>query len=366
MATNAIIATITVAPNATTVTKAMVNSTQWRVGTSGAWNSGNCTLTSDNVYQFRTPLSGMTSGTVATLPNIKADVVINWDETEDIIMSVGDYFMRYYARECSNLTSLGVPDTSGIKSVGDLFMYNYAYRCASLASLKAPDTSGITSVGSDFMRSYANGCTSLTLLGVPDTSGIKSVGDLFMGNYAQSCASLTSLKAPDTSGFTSVGKSFLYNYAAGCVSLTSLGVPDTSGLTSAGIDFMLNYASGCNALEKYILPENTGWFIPRNVNWSVPAGRLGVLKGIAPTPQAVADWQALTVSGKTLYTNYIRNAADILLAEQPATNFPIGTFIDDEFKRASKIGTFVDGVWKEGKAAYTFQGGVRKEIFSNQ
>ena len=219
-----IIATITTASDASQVVKAMVKSTEWRKGTSGTWNSTDCTLTAGNVYQFRTPLSGMSSSTTAILPNIKASVIVDWDTTATAITSVGDYFMR-----------------------------NYAYRCFSLTSLSVPDTSGLTSVGSYFMYNYARDCSSLTSLSVPDTSGLTTVGDSFMRNYAYYCSSLTSL----------------------------------------------------------LLPSKTGWFASHNINWYVPSARLGYLKGYAPNSTAQTAWQALTVSGKTLYINYIQSEDDV-------------------------------------------------------
>ena len=104
-----IIATITTASDASQVVKAMVKSTEWRAGTSGNWNATDCTLTASNVYQFRTPLSGMSSDTTAILPNIKASVVVDWDATATSITTVGNYFMAYYASGCTLLTSLSVP-----------------------------------------------------------------------------------------------------------------------------------------------------------------------------------------------------------------------------------------------------------------
>ena len=71
---DAIIATIVVASDATSVTKAMVKSTTWREGTSGEWKSTSCTLEAGKTYQFRTPNSGSDSGITAVLPNIKASV----------------------------------------------------------------------------------------------------------------------------------------------------------------------------------------------------------------------------------------------------------------------------------------------------
>ena len=278
-----IIATITTASDATSVTKAMTKSTEWREGTSGDWSATDCTLTASNVYQFRTPLSGMSSSSTAILPHIKASVVVDWDATATAITTVGDYFMYGYARNCSSLTSLSVPDTSGLTSVGTYFMYGYAISCSSLTSLSVPDTSGLKSVGNYFMYYYASGCSSLTSLSVPDTSGLTTVGNSFMAFYAFACSNLTSLSVPDTSGLTTVGSSFMGYYAYNCSSLTSL-----------------------------LLPSKTGWFASNNINWSVPSARLGSLKGYAPDSTAQTAWQALTVSGKTLYTNYIQDEDDVI------------------------------------------------------
>ena len=127
---DAIIATIVVASDASQVVKAMVKSTEWREGTSGSWLTTDCTLNPSTTYQFRTPLSGMDSTPIAILPNIKASVTVDWDTTATPISTLGDFFMMGYAFGCSNLTSLSVPDTSGITSVGDFFMMGYAYDCS--------------------------------------------------------------------------------------------------------------------------------------------------------------------------------------------------------------------------------------------
>lgn len=252
---DAIIATITTASDAVSVTKTMVKSTSWREGTSGDWLSTDCTLTAGKVYQFRTPLSGMSSIATTILPNIKASVTVDWDTTATAISTVGNYFMNYYAYNCTKLTSLSVPDTSGLTSIGNEFMY----RCA------------------------------------------------------EGCTSLTSLFAPDTSGLTSVGGSFMSRYVYGCTSLTSLSVPDTSGLTSAGDYFMAYSATNCTSLISLMLPSATGWFASHDISWGVPSSRLGYLYGYTPDATSQTAWQALTASGKTLYLNYIQDPSYVKL-----------------------------------------------------
>ncbi len=287
---DAIIATIVVAGDATSVTKAMVKSTTWREGTSGSWLTTDCTLNASTTYQFRTPLSGMDNAFTAILPNIKASVTVDWDTT-----------------------------ATPISTLGNFFMFSYAYGCSKLTSLSVPDTSGITTANFGFMEYYAYNCTSLTSLDVPDISGLTSAGNYFMGFYAQGCSSLTSLSVPDTSGLISVGDSFMFNYAYGCSSLTSLSVPDTSGLTSVAGFFMYSYAGNCSSLTSLILPDSTGWFGRDSINWSVPSGRLGYLYGYAPDSTSQTAWQGLTVSGKTLYTNYIQATDHVLVTPSNVT-----------------------------------------------
>jgi hypothetical protein len=89
---------------------------------------------------------------------------------------------------------------------------------------------------------------------------------------------------------------------------------------------MDDYAYNCSSLTSLILPDSTGWFGSHNVNWSVPSGRLGYLYGYTPDSTSQTAWRALTVSGKTLYTNYIRAEDHVLLSEQPPETTPtVGT-----------------------------------------
>jgi len=330
---DAIIATIVVASDATSVTKAMVKSTQWRAGTSGTWLTTDCTLNASTTYQFRTPLSGMSISSTAILPNIKASVTVAWDTTATPISTVGNRFMFAYANNCSNLTSLSAPNTSGLTSVGDYFMGSYASSCSSLTSLSVPDTSGLTSVGNNFMSYYAYGCSNLTSLSVPDTSGLTSVGSSFMSTYAQGCSNLASLSVPDTSGLTSVGSSFMSTYAYNCSSLTSL-----------------------------ILPDSTGWFGSNNVSWSVPLGRLGLLYGYAPDSTSQTAWQGLTTSGKTLYTNQIQATDHVLITTKYGNSekniYSRGKLTDSSERLLRSIG---GGVVSSERGIYTTSGASQSE-----
>jgi hypothetical protein len=75
---------------------------------------------------------------------------------------------------------------------------------------------------------------------------------------------------------------------------------------------MYGYAYNCTSLLRIELPA-AGRFASNNVNWSVPSGRLNILKGYVKNSTDETAWKALTASGKTLYTNYIRNTSDVIL-----------------------------------------------------
>ena len=232
----------------------------YRAGTSGAWTS----------------LSVSGWDTTFSITSTTMQIAHDWNK------SGNDYMMPSF--HSGTMTGIAISQKAVLSGiVGHYFMFYYAGNCSNLTTLDVPDTSGLTSTGESFMYAYASGCSTLTTLAVPDTSALTSVGDWFMSYYASGCSNLTTLEAPDTSGLTSVSYSFMSSYASNCSSLTTL-----------------------------ILPK-AGWFKTNNVNWNVPSGRLGLLRGQTSNPTDQADWQALTVSGKTLHTNYIRNSSDVWL-----------------------------------------------------
>ena len=159
----------------------------YRAGTSGTW----------------TFLSVSGTGTTFPITSTTMQVAHNWDKS-------GNHHMTPSFYGATKITSISISQKASLTgAMGDRFMYYYAGGCSSLTSLDVPDTSGITSVGDNFMRSYAYGCSSISSLDVPDTSSLTSVGTYFMAYYASGCSSLTSLDVPDTSSLTSVGSDFM-------------------------------------------------------------------------------------------------------------------------------------------------------------
>jgi len=240
----------------------------YRNGTSGSWTS----------------LS--VSGTATTFPvgDTTMQVANDWNK------SGNDYMTQSFKDQSTNLTEIAISQKAVLSGV----------------------------IGAYFMYSFARDCSSLISLDVPDTSSVTSVVTRFMGFYAQYCTSLTTLDVPDTSAITICNDDFMRRYANGCTSLTSLAIPDLASLSSAGGAFMALYANGCTSLERLELGA-IGWFASNNVDWSVPVGRLNNLKGYVQNSTDLSDWQGEVSFGETLFTNYVRSTSDVVL-EIPSTN----------------------------------------------
>lgn len=108
-------------------------------------------------------------------------------------------------------------------------------------------------------------------------------------------------------GWNKSGSNYMTPSFRNATNITGIAISQKSALTGAmGNYFMYSYAYDCSSLIELMLPA-VGWFENNNVNWSVPAGRLGVLKGRVLNPDDLSGWQALTAEGKTLHTNYIQD-----------------------------------------------------------
>lgn len=135
----------------------------YRAGTSGTWTSL------------------AVSGTTTTFPvtSTTMQVAHNWNKN-------GNDYMTPSFQGNGNITGIAITQRAALSgAVGYSFMYYYAYDCSSLTTLAVPDTSGVTSVGDYFMYRYAYNCPSLTILAIPDTSRVTSVGDYFMSLHSR-------------------------------------------------------------------------------------------------------------------------------------------------------------------------------------
>ncbi|MDD4873403.1 MAG: phage tail protein [Dehalococcoidales bacterium] len=176
--------------------------------------------------------------------------------------------------------------------------------------------------GDAYMTAAFQGETKVTGIGISQKAVLSGViGNYFICDYARDCPNLTSLDVPDISNTTSVGDYFMRGYAYDCSSLTILDIPDTNNLTSVGDYFMRGYAYDCSSIVSLMLPL-AGWFASNNVDWSVPSGRLGYLKGYVFDSGNLDDWQSLVVSGETLYTNYIQDSDDVLVSTTDKVTTP--------------------------------------------
>ena len=204
----------------------------YRAGTSGDWTAK------------------IVSGDSDTFPvtSTTMQVAHDWNKDGNNYMTCSFYW------QSTNLKEIDISLKAVLSGVvGGDFMYEYAYGCSSLTSLSVPDTSGLTSVGRFFMGYYARGCFSLTSLSVPDTSGLTSVGDYFMGYYAYNCSSLTSLILPKAWHFKTNNVSWSVPSSRRWVLkgkvIDPADLTDRKGLTTSGKTLHTNYIQDPNNVE---------------------------------------------------------------------------------------------------------------------
>ena len=77
--------------------------------------------------------------------------------------------MSYMFRDCSNLTTIPLIDTSSVTNMSYMFYY-----CSSLQSIPALDTSKVTSMSSMF-----RGCSNLKTIPQLDTSSVTNMWNMF-------------------------------------------------------------------------------------------------------------------------------------------------------------------------------------------
>ncbi|MFA5673936.1 MAG: hypothetical protein WC912_05705, partial [Thermovirgaceae bacterium] len=120
-------------------TSAFSGTVYYRAGTSGEW----------------TELS--VSGESTTFPVGATTMQVGHDWNKD-----GNNYMTASFYGATAITSIELSQKSILSGImGDRFMYNYAYGCTALTSLDTPDVSGLTSVGDFFMVYYARDCSNL-------------------------------------------------------------------------------------------------------------------------------------------------------------------------------------------------------------
>lgn len=169
---------------------AFTGTVYYRAGTFGAW----------------TELS--VSGTSTTFPVSSTTMQIGHSNNKS-----GDNYMTVsFYGQATNLNGIAISQKAAFSgAVGDYFMFGYAYECSGLSSLAVPDTSGITSVGNYFMAYYAYECSSLLRLDLPAAGwfvghdidwGVPSARLGSLKGYVTNATDLAAWKALTTSGKT--------------------------------------------------------------------------------------------------------------------------------------------------------------------
>ncbi len=145
-----------------------------RAGTSGSW----------------TLLSVSGEATTFNVTNKTMQVVHDWNK------SGNDYMTVSFRGQATNLVGISLKCKKIFGSVGNNFMASYARDCTALKTLSVPEFPLLESVGNNFMTYYAYGCTALETLSVPEFPLLESVGDIFMDSYARDCTALETLILP--------------------------------------------------------------------------------------------------------------------------------------------------------------------------
>lgn len=122
---------------------------------------------------------------------VAGDLVVPSEAVDGEIIYTVIHISRYAFCNCSDLTSVTIPETVTSIGIGSF------QGCSSLTSVMIPET--VTSIGDGSFKD----CTSLTSVTIP--KGVTSIGD---GTF-EGCSSLTSLTIPE--GVTSIGDWAFYD-----------------------------------------------------------------------------------------------------------------------------------------------------------
>ena len=229
--------------------------------------TGNITVYASWTALIRYEVNGLNATITGLTTEGRALSQIQIPETIDTytVTSIGSYAFE----ECSNLTSITLPDT--IASIGD----NAFYRCSKLASINLPN--GLPNIGNRVFYQ----CTNLTSINLPESitsireeafyqSGLTSIripaGVVSIGENAFRGCSLTEVTISDYAirYFTSIfnycgvknviiinGTTTIYEQAFnGYTSLTNITIPNS--VTSIGT----NAFRGCTGFKSITIPDS--------------------------------------------------------------------------------------------------------------
>lgn len=196
--------------------------------------------------------NGVEIGTLQNKENLTKDEVKHrvdiWSNYNSGIVCPND--ASYMFRECTNLATIPLLDTSSVTTMLQMF-----FGCKNLTTIPLLDTSSVTS-----MKNMFSDCTNLTEIPQLDTSSVADMRYMF-----KSCTNLTTIPLLDTSsvtnmqymfeGCTSLSDESLNNILAMCTNATSYTGTKTLkyiGLTSA-------QATKCKSLSNYSAFTSAGW-----------------------------------------------------------------------------------------------------------
>ena len=193
------------------------------------------TATSEDIYEMTAYSNyGVIKGTLQNKDNLTQSQIMKrvniWNEFNSGIVCPED--MSNMFRDCTNLTTIPLLDTSNVKNMQYMFrdctnlttipllntsnvgdMLDMFYNCRSLSTIPLLDTSNVTSAYDMFYN-----CTSLTIIPQLDTSRLIYTQYMFKG-----CTNLTTIPLLNTSNVVNS-----YGMFENCTSLTSIPQLDIS------------------------------------------------------------------------------------------------------------------------------------------
>ena len=256
----------------------------------------------------------------------------------DLSIKDGTRLIASYAfRECSDLTSITIPNTvenigsyafsncSGLLSVNipnsiTSIEYGTFYRCSGLVSVNLANT--ITSIGSSAFEH----CSNLKSIAIP--TSVTEIGSLAFAY----CSNLESITIPNS--ITSIGQQTFYD----CSNLVSVNIP--SSVTHIdGSAF-----SGCNKITEVICQNTTP-----------PSAYSVVFKDI-PTTSVLY----VPIGSRSAYANhtYWKNFSNIVEQETFVNSYIVTYMLDGEIYKTETVayGTKITPIEKPTKTGHSFIG----------
>lgn len=307
-------------------------------------------------------------------------VIPHWNSITTIS---GSNFMSGFANSdttspaSSGVSSVRLPDLSGLVTVGTNFMFQSFYYCTQITTLNFPFWSSITSIGVGFCEGVFGRAQSVQrVLALPDLFGLNVVPGRFFYNGIDGIFGTVIM--PNWNSFTSVGEFFCAIW--GLQSVTTLVLPTLTSCITVGDNFLYSMLTpsvtsrpqtmetftfpnwdSFTTVGEYFLRSFMGYAsVTREVNFprmlSLTAAGGGFLNGFFASHTSVIThlqfpaWSSLTSLGHQAFSVMARGVAQLTLPSLANVTTIGSTFMADFFAAAiytsaSTLTTITIPVW---------------------